>query len=328
MEKMRVRYPRMTKLNRFGCALITALATATPSVAQEREWPNRPVTIVYPWAAGATDAAVRFIAKFLSERFGQPFIVEIRSGAGGNVALAQVAKAAPDGYTIVFTAIGPASLNKLLYKSIPYDHDRDFDPIILLSDAPQAIISSPKLPIRTLAELVAFGKANPGKLTIGHPGAGTMGHLTALLFLARAGIDGLPVAYRGTTPLVTDLLGGQIVSGSPAYTPMVESATVLAVTSEQRAGFLPNVPTAREVGFDVIAGSWIAIAGPAGMPRDIVLKLNAAIDEYLKSEEGTRQFAQLGMRVLGGPPERVTQAVREDRLRWEPIIRAANIKLD
>ena len=312
----------------FACALIAAIATALPLSAQERDWPNRPVTIVYPWAPGATDASVRFIAKALSERFGQPFIVEIRSGAGGNVALAQVAKAAPDGYTIVYTAIGPAVLNKLMYKSIPYDHDRDFDPIILLSDTPQAIISSPKLPIKTLAELVAYGKENPGKLTIGHPGAGTMGHLTAVLFLARTGIDGSPIAYRGTTPLITDLLGGQIVAGSPAYTPAVESATVLAVTSEQRAGFLPHVPTAREAGFDVIAGSWTAIAGPAGMPRDIVLKLNAAINDYLKSEEGSRLFAQIGMRVLGGPPERVTQAVREDRLKWEPVIRAADIKLD
>jgi len=281
--------------SRFTCALIAAIATALPLSAQERDWPSRPVTIVYPWAPGATDASVRFIAKALSERFGQPFIVEIRSGAGGNVGLAQVAKAAPDGYTIVFTAIGPAVLNKLMYQSIPYDHDTDFDPIILLADAPQAIISSPKLPIKTLAELVAYGKENPGKLTIGHPGAGTMGHLTALLFLTRTGIDGSAIAYRGTTPLVTDLLGGQIVAGSPAYTPMVESTTVL---------------------------------GPAGMPRDIVLKLNAAIDDYLKSEEGRRVFAQFGMRVLGGPPERVTQAVREDRLKWEPVIRAANIKLD
>ena len=310
------------------CALIVAVATSSPLSAQERDWPNRPVTIVYPWAPGATDASIRFIAKALSERFGQPFIVEIRSGAGGNVGLAQVAKAAPDGYTIVLTAIGPAVLNKLLYTSIPYDHDRDFDPIILVSDTPQVIISSPKLPIRTFAELVAYGKDNPGKLTIGHPGAGTMGHLTAVLFLARAGIEGSAIAYRGTTPLVTDLLGGQIIAGSPAYTPLVESATVLAVTSEQRTPFLPNVPTAREAGFDVIAGSWTAIVGPAGMPRGVVLKLNAAIDDYLKSEEGGRQFAQLGMRVLGGPPERLTQAVREDRVRWEPVIRAANIKLD
>jgi tripartite-type tricarboxylate transporter receptor subunit TctC len=116
----------------------------------------------------------------------------------------------------VLSAIGPASLSKLLYKSIPYDHDRDFDPIILLSDTPQAIISSPKLPIKTLADLVAYGKENPGKLTIGHPGAGTMGHLTAVLHLERTGIEGSPIAYRGTTPLVTDLLGGQIVAGSPA----------------------------------------------------------------------------------------------------------------
>jgi tripartite-type tricarboxylate transporter receptor subunit TctC len=313
---------------RFAWLALALAALTLPASAQERDWPNRPVTIVYPWAAGATDAAVRFIAKALSERFGQPFLVEVRSGAGGNVALAYVAKAPADGYTIVLTAIGPASLNKLLYKSLPYDHDRDFDPVILVSDTPQAIIANPKLPIKTLADLVAYGKANPGKLTMGHPGAGTMGHLTAALFLQSAGIDGTPVAYRGATPLVTDLLGGQIVAGSPAYTPQVASTTVLAITSEQRVGFLPHVPTAREAGFDIVAGSWIALVGPAGMPRGVVTKLNAAIDDYLKSPEGGRQFAALGMRVLGGPPEHVTQTMQEDRLKWEPLIRAANIKLD
>jgi tripartite-type tricarboxylate transporter receptor subunit TctC len=313
---------------RFALLVLALAALALPASAQERDWPNRPVTIVYPWAAGATDAAVRFVAMAMSERFGQPFLVEVRSGGGGNVALAHVAKAPADGYTIVLTAIGPASLNKLLYKSIPYDHDRDFDPVILVSDTPQAIISSPKLPISTLAELVAYGKANPGGLTMGHPGPGTMGHLTGVLLLQRAGIDGTPVAYRGATPLVTDLLGGQIVAGSPAYTPQVESTTVLAITSEQRVDFLPQVPTAREAGFDIVAGSWIALVGPAGMPRGVVTRLNAAIDDYLKSPEGRRQFAALGMRVLGGPPERVTQTMQEDRLKWEPVIRAAKIKLD
>jgi tripartite-type tricarboxylate transporter receptor subunit TctC len=313
---------------RFALLALALAAFALPASAQERDWPNRPVTIVYPWAPGGTDAAVRFIAKALSERFGQPFPIEVRSGAGGSVGLALVAKAPADGYTIVITAIGPASLNTLLYKSIPYDHDRDFDPIILLSVTPQAIISNPKLPIRTLADLVAFGKANPGKLTIGNPGAGTMGHLTAALFLQHAGIDGTHVSYRGATPLVTDLLGGQIVAGSPAYTPQVQSTTVLAITSEQRVDFLPDVPTAREAGFDIVAGSWMALVGPAGMPRGVVTKLNAAIDDYLKSPEGSRQFAQLGMRVLGGPPERVTQTMQQDRLKWAPVIQAANIKLD
>jgi tripartite-type tricarboxylate transporter receptor subunit TctC len=194
---------------RHRCALflffVASLSLAPPASGQE-DWPNRPVTIIYPFAPGGNDASARFLAKALGEKFGQPFVVEIRSGGGGGIASAQVAKSAPDGYTLLLTAIGPAVLNRLLYKSIPYEPDTDFEPIILVADIPQVIICSPKLSFKTLAELVEYGKKNPGKLTIGHAGAGTMGNLAAALFLARTGIDGSLVSYRGATPVVTDVL--------------------------------------------------------------------------------------------------------------------------
>ncbi len=307
--------------------VVAALLFASPVAAQEQDWPNRPVTIVYPFAPGGNDAAVRFLARALSEKFGQSFIVEIRSGAGGGIGSAQVAKSTPDGYTLLYTAIGPAVLNKLLYKSVAYE-DTDFEPIILLADIPQVIISDPKLGFKSLAELVAYGKTNPGKLTIGHAGAGTMGNLAAALFLARAGIDGSLISYRGATPAITDVVSGQIVAAFPIYLPIVEQATVLAITSEQRMSFLPQVPTARESGVDVVASTWLAMMGPAGMPRGIVARLNAAIDAYLRSPEGSDAFAKMGLRVLGGPPDRLTQAIKDDRIRWQPVIRDANIKLD
>ena len=250
-------------------AVVAAIATlllASPVAAQEQDWPNRPVTIVYPFAPGGNDAAVRFIAKALSEKFGQPFIVEIKSGAGGGIGSAQVAKAPPDGYTLLYTAIGPAVLNRLLYKSVPYE-DTDFEPVILLADAPHVIISSPKLGFKSLAELVTYGKGNPGKLTIGHAGAGTTGHLAGALFLARTGIDGSLIAYRGATPAITDVVSGQIAAAFPIYLPIAEQASVLAVTSEERMSLLPHVPTARESGVDVVATTWVAMTGPAGMPR-------------------------------------------------------------
>jgi tripartite-type tricarboxylate transporter receptor subunit TctC len=314
----------------LGLVLALLLAAGTPAPAQqqpqETEWPSRPVTIVYPFAPGGADGFVRHIARMLSDKFGQPFLVEIRSGAGGAVGLAQVAKAPPDGYTLVMTYVGPAVLNKLLYASIPYDPDTDFEPVILLSETPQVIVTNPKLGLKTLADLVAYGKANP--LTIGHSGAGTMGHLAAALFTARADLNATLIGYRGATPAITDVLGGQITAAFPVYVPAVASVTQLAVTSGARVGFLPQVPTARESGVDVVATTWGAVVGPARMPRAIVHKLNAALNDFLSSEEGARQLAVFGMLPLGGPPERLSEVMARDKAKWEPIIRAANIRLD
>jgi tripartite-type tricarboxylate transporter receptor subunit TctC len=314
----------------LGLVLGLLLTVTTPAPAQpqtpDKDWPNRPVTIVYPFAPGGADGFVRHIARVLSEKFGQPFLVEYRSGAGGAVGLTQVAKAPPDGHTLVMTYIGPAVLNKLLYASIPYDPDTEFEPVILLSETPQVIVTNPKLGLKTLADLVAYGKSNP--LTIGHSGAGTMGHLAAALFAARTGSNATLIGYRGATPAIQDVLGGQITAAFPAYVPAVANVTQLAVTSPQRVGFLPGVPTAVESGVDVVATTWGAVVGPARMPRGIVEKLNAALNEFLESEDGARQMEVFGMLPLGGPPERLTEIMARDKAKWEPIIRAANIKLD
>jgi tripartite-type tricarboxylate transporter receptor subunit TctC len=310
---------------RILCIVAVLFALSPPAGAQE--WPSRPVTIVIPFAPGGSgDASLRLLAKALSEKIGQPVVVENRSGAGGAIGTASVTKAAPDGYTLLFTAIGPHVLNKLLYKSIPYDADADFEPIILVADVPQIIVSSPQRGWKSLGDLIAYAKENP--VTIGHAGAGTMGHLAAALFVARAGIQASLIGYRGATPVVTDVLSGHIDAGFPIYIPLIDSVTALAVTAESRAGFLPQVPTAREAGVDVVASTWTALVGPAGLPSSIVKKLNAAIHDYLASDETARQFAALGMRPLGGPPARLAQTVAEDKARWEPIIRAENIRLD
>jgi tripartite-type tricarboxylate transporter receptor subunit TctC len=306
--------------------LLTAVTAAQAQQAPDADWPSRPVTIVYPFAPGGADGFVRRIARMLSDKFGQPFLVETRSGGGGAVGLVHVAKAPPDGYTLVMTYVGPAVLNKLLYPSIPYDPDGDFEPVILLSETPQVVVTNPKLGLKTLADLIAYGKSNP--LTIGHSGAGTMGHLAAALFAARTGSSATLVGYRGATPAITDVLGGQITAAFPAYVPAVASVTQLAVTSAERVGFLSEVPTARESGVDVVATTWGALVGPARMPRAIVLKLNAALNEFLKSEEGGRQLSIFGMTALGGPPERLAEVMARDKAKWEPIIRAANIKID
>jgi tripartite-type tricarboxylate transporter receptor subunit TctC len=318
----------MDFIRRVVCCTFVAMLAAQ-SCAHGQEWPARLVTIVNLFGAGSSgDFASRTVAKVLREKFGQPFVVDNRSGAGGATGSAYVAKEAPDGYTLLMTAIGPALLNQLLFKSVPYNTDTDFTPVILVGELPQLIVSTPQLGFKTLQDLIDFGKDNPAKLNIGHAGAGSMGHLTAALFLARTGVQASLVGYRGATPVIMDVLSGHIQAGVPVYIPAVSSVTVLAVTSEQRIGFLPDIPTARESGTDLIASTWIAIMGPAGLPKDIVAKLNMAIDQFLNSEDGIQQFARAGIRPFGGPPDRVVQVIRRDRQTWAPIIARENIKLD
>jgi tripartite-type tricarboxylate transporter receptor subunit TctC len=309
------------------CAIMAAIGGI--SGARSQDWPTRPVSVINPFAAGGgTDVLLRSIAANLSDKFGQPFIVESKSGGGGTVGSAYVGRAAPDGYTLLFTTTGPAVLNKLLYKSVPYDAELDFTPIILLSEAPHVIVSSPALGLRTLQDLVDYAKRNPGQLNVGHAGAGSTGHLAAALFLARAKIRGTMIGYRGATPVIQDVLSGQIQAGFPIYIGAVSSVASLAVTSEERASFLPDVPTARESGVDLAATTWVGLTAPAATPAPIIDKLNLAINDYIKSEEGRGRFATLGHLPLGGPPERLTQKMAADKAKWAPVIAAEYISLD
>lgn len=318
------------QLRHFKISLI-ALAIAglgTSDPAQSADWPTRPVTIVHPFGIGGIDALVRSMAKALADKFGQPFIVENRPGAGGAIGSDYVAKAEPDGHTLLLTAVGPAVLSRLLSKSIPYDTEKDFTPVVMVFEVPQVIVSDPKLGFKTLQDLVEFGRSNPGKLTIGHGGAGSMGHLISALFLSRTGIQGTLVGYRGSGPVVMDVLSGAIQAGVPIYIPPVKNVTILAVASAQRVSFLPDVPTAQESGVNLVAGTWQAIMAPVGVPRDIVVKLNIAINEFIASPEGIRQFTAGGMRPLGGTPEQLAEVIRQDRAMWAPIIAKENIKAD
>jgi tripartite-type tricarboxylate transporter receptor subunit TctC len=311
--------------------LIFALATwATSSVSVAQDWPTRPVTIVVPFPAGGlSDVVARQLAKDLSEKFGQQFVVENRLGGGGGIASVAVAKAEPDGYTLLVSAVGPHVLNKLLYKSIPYDPDRDFTPIIMIGDAPQVLIVSPTLPVNSMAELVEYSKKNPGKLTIGHVGPGTTAHLSALLFMAKTGVTGVLVGYRGGAPLLPDLLAGRLDFALPALSPQTLSSKSLAVASSERVDFMPDIPTMREAGFPGLeATTWQALFGPSGVPASIVDKLNAAINDYLKRPGSKEALAQIGLRPIGGPPSVVNEAIAKDKALWGPLIKEHNLILD
>ncbi|HUI96088.1 MAG TPA: tripartite tricarboxylate transporter substrate binding protein [Xanthobacteraceae bacterium] len=298
--------------------------------AGAQSWPARTITLVVAFPPSTTtDFAARAIAQELSKEWGQSVVVENRTAGGGVVASLTVAKAPPDGYTLLMTTIGPAVLRPLIDSKLHYDAVADFTPIVLVGEAPNLLVSSPKLNISDVRGLVTHAKANPGRLTIGHPGIGTMGHLIGLLFASEAGIEANFISYAGSPPLLTDLAGGTIDAGSIAYGAPVGSSKVLAVTTQERLAFLPGVPTMRESGFPNVTGAtWSGLFGPAGLPPAIVAKLNQSINALLRKDETRQLFDKAGYHGLGGPPERLRQQMADDRAKWSKVIAAAKLSLD
>ena len=305
---------------------VAAVLAVAPRPAAAEDWPKRPVTLVIAFAPGSIiDFVGRGLAADLSEAIGQPVVVETKSGGGGVVASIDVAKAAPDGYTLLLTGIGPAALRPLIDKSVGYDPVADFTPIILTGETPNVLLANPKLGVKSVKDLVAYAKSKGGKISIGHSGPGTMGHLSAVLFASEAGLDVTSVSYRGTAPMMVDVLGGQIDAGFPAYNPATQQATILAVTTDERVDFLPSVPTMKESGYDLSGGTWNAIFGPAHMPAAIVAKINRVMDAYLHQPDVLRRYSEAGFRVLGGPPARLSERMAQERTKWPKIIEAAKI---
>ena len=297
-------------------------------------WPSRPVTIILPFApGGGTDLLARALAQDLGERFGQQFVVDNRAGAGGNVGAAAVAKAAPDGYTILFGTPGPLANNKLMYKNLPFDPEQAFTPIVLIAKSPLIIAAKVSLPVKDIKELAAYAKANPGKLNVGVPGNGTLGHITSVLLQRELGISMTDVPYRGTALVVNDLLGGQVdlaMDFMPSYVPLVREGKVraLAVTTSKRSSDLPDVNTVQDAGFPGFeATAWYALAAPAGTPNEIIDKLNAAANAFLKSPKGQETLANLSMQAVGGSPADLKAFIASELQKWGPVVKEANIAM-
>jgi tripartite-type tricarboxylate transporter receptor subunit TctC len=270
------------------------LAHAAPGHAER--WPSRPVTMMVPFAAGATsDIIARGLARKLGEELGQPFVIENKGGAGGNIGAGAVARATPDGYTILFATTGPAATNKLMYKEMEFDPQRDFAPVALVAKAPVIITARPDAPYSSLKDFIAYAKANPDKTTAGFPGNGTLGHITGELLGRTAGIEFAKAQYRGSATIVTDMIGGHIDLGMDSmapYIPFVRDGKIkaLAIASSQRWSELPDVPTVAESGLPGFEASvWYAVLVPARVPAEIVDKLNAATNAWLK-EPKTKEF--------------------------------------
>jgi tripartite-type tricarboxylate transporter receptor subunit TctC len=319
---------------RAALAIAAAGLCAAPSAAWADAWPSRPVSIVLPFAAGGgTDLLARALAQDLSERFGQQFIVENRTGAGGNVGAGVVAKAAPDGYTILFGTPGPLANNKLMYKNLSFDPEQAFAPIVLIAKSPLIVVAKKSLPVKDIKELVAYAKANPGKLNIGVPGNGTLGHITALLLQKELGISMTSVPYRGTALVVNDLLAEQVDLAAdfmPSYVPLVREDKIraLAVTTTDRSSDLPNVPTVQDSGFKGFeATAWYALAAPAGTPSEIIGKLNAATNAFLKSPKGQDALAKLSIQAVGGSPADLKAFIATELKKWGPVVKEANISM-
>jgi tripartite-type tricarboxylate transporter receptor subunit TctC len=320
---------------RFTIVAFAVFASAmAPSVASAQTWPSRPITLVVPFAAGgALDQPARRIAAEIGPKLGVQIVIENRLGANGNIGAASVAKAEPDGYTLLFASPGVLATNRFMYKSMPFDADKAFTPIILLAKSPLIVISGPKVPAKNFQEFVAHAKANPGKLTVGTPGAGSQAHVVMELLQRQTGTTMTYVPYRGGSSIAADLLGGQIdltVTYVPALLGAVKDGSLrgLFVTTLERSKQLPDVATVHESGvpgFEAVA--WYAVAAPAGTPRPIIDRLNALMNDYLKSETGQAQFEALDLQGVGGTPEQARSFIDSEVAKWGPIIKAAGIEM-
>ncbi len=310
--------------------LVAATILLAPQVLNAQSWPSRPVTLVVTFAAGGpADGAARLIANELSERLGQRVVVENKGGAGGNIGAASVAKATPDGYTLLMVSSGPGAVNKLIYKSLPYDPLKDFVPIVMVANIPTVVLVNPKLPVANLKELVAYGKRHVGKLSIGNPGYGTGGHIAVVLFAREAGLEVTHVPYRGVGPMLTDIMSGQIEAGFAGFVPQILNMKAVAVTAAARAKMLPDVPTVREaLGIDVVGGVWYGLLAPAGTPREVIDKVNGIVNDFFKSARGQELSQSIGMQPVGGTPEQMGAVQVQDIERFAPVIRDANISMD
>jgi tripartite-type tricarboxylate transporter receptor subunit TctC len=316
----------------FTTAAVLAAAVA-PSVVSAQSWPARPVSIVVPYPAGiAPDIVGRFLAQELGEKLGQRFLIDNRTGASGDIGAMAVARAAPDGYTILLATPYPIGLNKLMSPDLKFDPEKDFTPIVLIAKSPHIIVAGSASQAKDLKALVAYAKANPGKLNAGIPGIGTTAHIALEALLNLSGSTMTMVPYRGSPP-VSDLVGAQIDVGVglvPSYVSMVNAGQLrgLAVTSSKRSEQLPDVPTAEEAGFPGFeATAWYVLAAPAGTPPDVIQKINAVVNDYIRSEKGKQQFYTLDMQAAGGTPAEATAFIASEMVKWAPVIKKANIKM-
>jgi tripartite-type tricarboxylate transporter receptor subunit TctC len=312
--------------------LATALAAAAPLAWAA--YPERPITLIVPWApGGSTDILARALSEQLTRSMGQPVIVDNRAGASGNIGSAMVARAKPDGYTLLVGSMSTHAMNPALMSNMPFRGSEDFTPIALVANVINTMVVNPSVPANNVPEFIAYAKAHPGKLAFASAGGGSTNHLSAEMFDKAAGIKMLHVPYKGGAPAVQATVANQtqvLFSAGTQTLPQVKAGRLklLAVTEPTRSKLLPDVPTVSEFlpGYEMSV--WYAVFGPAGMPRDLVLKLNREINKALEVPAVRDHMASIGVDVVDSTPEQLAAKLKQDTERYGKIIKDLDIKLD
>jgi tripartite-type tricarboxylate transporter receptor subunit TctC len=316
---------------RTTAAVLALLLTQTVSCFAE--YPDRPIRLLLPFpAGGAVDIVTRVMAAKMSEDLGKTFIIENKSGAGGIVATDAVAKATPDGYTLLITTPNH-TINAALQPSLPYDTEKDLLPISVIAEVPEVLVSNPAAPFKTFAEFVAYAKQNPGKLDYASAGIGTLPHLSMELLLQKVGIKVTHIPYRGAAPAMTDLLANVVQIKLDTYAtsnPQVEAGklNMIAIASSHRSKLMPNIPTIAELGLPGYEGIlWVGMMAPAGTPQAIIDKLTAASAKAARDPGVVERLTRDGVDLVGGTPAEMKALIARELPQWRDLAKAANIKL-
>lgn len=319
----------------FGAALAAIVVGLCPASAWAQAYPSKPIRLVAPSTPGdAPDVIARMVADKLSTALGQTVVVENRPGAGGVVGSEAVAKSAPDGYTLIMGNAGSHGINAAVYSKLPYDIQRDFAPVSQVAVAPNVMVINPEVPAKTVAEFIAYAKSQPGKLSYASGGNGSSAHMSMELFKAMAGVDLTHVPYKGSSPALTDVAGGQVaafIGNMPPTVPLIKAGKLrpLAVTTTKRSALMPELPTIAEAGlpgYETVA--WFGVFAPAGTPPDVVNKLSAEIGKIARSPEMREKLVAMGAEPVGGTPEEFKAVVDRDIAKWKPLAQKVGIKVD
>ena len=314
---------------------LLAAGVAMPSIARADEWPSRAVTIICPFAAGgSTDIVARLLAEELKKKFNQPFIVENRAGASGNIGVEAGARAPKDGYTLTVGTMGTLTTNQFLFSDMKFDAQKDFAPISQMFKVDHVLVVNPKFPVNTLAELLAKAKAEPGKISYGSSGAGSAVHMFVALIETKTGVKFLHVPYKGSALALNDTIAGHInmlCDTLPSSVQQIEAKNVrpLGITSAKRNKLIPDVPTMQEAGIpDFDFGSWGALLAPAGTPQPIIDKLSNAIIEAYKRPDVQKSWFDKGADAISTTPAELTALIKRDTKIWGDVVKAADIKVN
>ena len=319
----------------FGLMALLGSLTCLSAVAQGADYPSKPIKIVVTFPpGGSSDAIIRILSTRLNDKLGQALVIDNRPGAGGNIGLSVVAKAAPDGYVLGVGAAGGLTANSSLYPQMPFDVAKDFQPITMLAAIPFVLVGHPSVPADNMQQLIAYAKSQPGKVSIGHGGNGTAMHLSTALFTQMSDLKMIEVPYRGSGPAAMDTLSGQIqlsITDLAAALPHIKAGKLkaFAVTSPKRLNNLPEVPTLSEsglTGYD--STGWFGLVAPAGTPAAIIQRLNTEFTAALNDEAIKTQMRQSGMEPVATTMEGLDAYIKSETQKWAKVIRQANIKLN